>query len=83
MEQAFNAAKTALAAATELEHPQADFPISLMVNASGTHVGAVLQHFRHLSRAPLSFFSKKLSPAETRYSAFNRELLAVYSATFA
>ena len=28
---------------------------------------------------PLSFFSKKLSPAETRYSAFDRELLAVYA----
>ena len=31
--------------------------------------------------SPLSFFSKKLSPAETCYSTFNRELLAVYSAT--
>ena len=29
---------------------------------------------------PLSFFSKKLNPAETRYSAFDRELLAVYAA---
>ena len=29
--------------------------------------------------AALLFFSKKLSPAETRYSAFDRELLAVYA----
>ena len=28
---------------------------------------------------PLSFFSKKLSPAETRYSPFDRQLLAVYA----
>ena len=28
---------------------------------------------------PLSFFSKKLALAETRYSAFERELLAVYA----
>ena len=28
---------------------------------------------------PLSFFSKKLSPAETRYSAFDLELLGVYA----
>ena len=28
---------------------------------------------------PLLFFSKKLSPAETRYSAFDRALLAVYA----
>ena len=30
---------------------------------------------------PLSFFSKKLSLSETRYSAFDRELLAVYATT--
>ena len=76
----FNAAKTALATAAKLEHPQADFPVSLMVYVSGTHVGAVLQHFRGSSWAPLFFFSKKMSPAETRYSALDRELFAVYSA---
>ena len=27
---------------------------------------------------PLAFFSKKFSPAESRYSAFDRELLAIY-----
>ena len=80
MEQAFNTAKTALAAAAELKHPQANFPISLMVNASGTHISAVLQHLRRSSWAPLSFYSKKLWPAETRYSAFDRELLAAWTA---
>src|SRR5678815_4865974 len=29
---------------------------------------------------PLAFFSRKLQPAETRYSAFGRELLAMYIA---
>ena len=29
---------------------------------------------------PIAFFSKKLSPAEKKYSAFDRELLAIYSA---
>lgn len=28
----------------------------------------------------LAFFSKKLSPAEQKYSAFDRELLAIYAA---
>ena len=28
---------------------------------------------------PIAFFSKKLSPAERKYSAFDRELLAIYS----
>ena len=67
MEQAFNAAKKALAAAAELEHPKADFPISLIVDGSGTHIGAVLrQHFRRSSWSPLSFFSKKLSLQRVR-----------------
>ena len=58
-------AKPALAAAAELEHPQADFPVSLMVEASNTHDEAVLQHFRCWSFALLSFFSKKLTAVET------------------
>ena len=52
--------------------------LSLAVDASATHVGAVFQHFRKGSWPPLSFFSRKLSAAEVRYSAFDRELLAVY-----
>ena len=34
LDHAFNATKSALAMATELEHPQADFPISLKFDAS-------------------------------------------------
>ena len=41
--------------------------------------GGVLQQFLNGMWQPLSFFSKKLNPAETRYSAFDRELLAVYA----
>ena len=59
MDQAFNTAKSALAA--KLKHPQGDIPISLMVDASNTHASAALQHFRHSSWAPLSFFSKNLN----------------------
>ena len=47
-----------------------------MTDASNTAVGAVLQ--RHV--ASISFFSKKMTLAETRYSTFDRELLAVYLA---
>ena len=83
MDQAFYAAKAASAAAAELEQSQTDFPISLMVDASIIHVGAVLQHFRCSSWAPLSLISKKLAltpPSETRYSAFDMELLVIYAA---
>ena len=59
MGQAFNAAKTALAAAAKLEHPQADFPISLMVDTSGTH-NTVLSYNTFVVRLGL------LSPSSRR-----------------
>ena len=74
MDQAFNTAKSALTAA--VEHPQTDFPISLMVDASNTHVSAVLQHF-HNKTLPTdvggqghsslkAFFLKRSKPGRVR-----------------
>ncbi|BHF84464.1 hypothetical protein SprV_0902761500 [Sparganum proliferum] len=77
---AFERIKTSLADATLLTHPAPEAPLSLMVNASTVAVGAVLQQHINDSTRPLAFFSKKLSPAETRYSTFGRELLAIYLA---
>jgi hypothetical protein len=55
--------------------------IALITDASSTHIGTLLQQRRfQQSWRPLAFFSQKLSPAESRYSAFDRELLAVHSA---
>ena len=77
---AFNATKEALANASLLSYPTADAPTCLMTDASDTAVGAVLQQYVDNTWHPISFFSKKMTPAETRYSAFDRELLAVYLA---
>nr|VZI41019.1 unnamed protein product [Spirometra erinaceieuropaei] len=77
---AFERLKTSLADATLLTHPAPEAPLSLMVDASTVAVGAVLQQHINNSTRPLAFFSKKLSPAETRYSTFGRELLAIYLA---
>jgi hypothetical protein len=58
--------------------------LSLAVDASNTHIGAVLQQWqpggggRSGDWRPLSFFSKKLDSAQLKYSAFDRELLAAY-----
>jgi hypothetical protein len=74
---ASQAAKDALAAATTLAHTRQAAEMALMVDASAGHVGASLQQ-RSSPKAgwqPLGFFSNKLAPAETRYSAFDRELL--------
>ena len=66
--------------AAELAHPYPQQPLSLQVDASGTHVGAVLHQGRGVSQQPLGFFSMKLDQAQQRYSAFDRELLAAYLA---
>nr|VZI36458.1 unnamed protein product [Spirometra erinaceieuropaei] len=76
--KSFNDVKAALASATLLAHPRADAQLTLMTDASSTAVGASLQQTVGGVLQPLAFFSKKLSPAETRYSVFGRELLAVY-----
>ncbi|BHF62295.1 hypothetical protein SprV_0200527700 [Sparganum proliferum] len=76
----FEQVKALLADATLLTHYHADAPTSLMVDASNVAVGAVLQQSLPDSTVPLAFSSRKLSKAETRYSTFGRELLAVYLA---
>lgn len=78
--QAFEKVKTSLSEATMLVHPQTDAPTCLATDASDTAVGAVLQQYIGNEWKPLAFFSKKLKPAETRYSTFDRELLAMYLA---
>nr|VZI41426.1 unnamed protein product [Spirometra erinaceieuropaei] len=55
-------------------------PLTLMTDASSTAVGASIHQTVNGVLQPLAFFSKKLSPAETRCSVFGRELLAVYLA---
>ena len=77
---AFKATKEALAKASLLFYPKSDAPTSLMKDASDTAVGAVLQQHIEGVWHPISFFSRKLTPAETRYSTFDRELLAVFLA---
>jgi cleavage and polyadenylation specificity factor subunit 1 len=43
-------------------------------------MGAVLQQRVEDTWQPLAFFSRKLSPAQQKYSAYDRELLAIYEA---
>ena len=79
MGNAFQHSKQALYNAVELGHPDPKAELFLAVDASETHVGAVLQQTtRGEGTRPLAFFSAKLDTAQTKYSAFDRELLAVY-----
>ncbi len=78
MQTSFLAAKSLLASAVPLHHPSPTAVLSLATDASDSHVGAVLQQRSSSSWQPLAFFSRKLSPTESRYSTFDRELLAAY-----
>ena len=64
----FSEIKHALANTTLFVHPIPNAPTSVMMDASDTVVGAVLQQHINGQRCPLSFFSRALTPAETCYS---------------
>ena len=76
---AFIKSKQILANATLLVHPDHSVPLNITWDAGDFAVGGILQQYIDNVWQPLSFFSKILTPAETRYSAFDRELLAVYA----
>ena len=76
---AFGNIKKALADATLLFHPKQEAPTSIMTDASSCAVRAVLQQYIDTQWCLIAYFSKKLKPAETKYSTFDRELLAVTS----
>ncbi len=64
-----------------LAHPTVGAELSVVVDASATHVGACLQQRLPGKKAwqPLGFFSKKLEAAQQKYSAFDRELFACFA----
>ncbi len=62
-----------------LAHPAPDANIAVATDASDTHIGALHQQVGG-SWQPLGFFSRKLNGAETKYSTFDRELLAAAQA---
>ena len=78
--RAFGKIKKMLADATNLSCVVPAAELCVACDASSQAVGAVLQQNVDGHWKPISFFSKKLSGAETRYSTFGRELYAAYAA---
>ncbi|GFX43937.1 retrovirus-related Pol polyprotein from transposon opus [Trichonephila clavipes] len=77
---AFQRCKQALADAALLAHPSPSAPLALHVDASDYAIGGALHQVVDSELQPLAFFSRKLTSSEKSYSAYNRELLAIYSA---
>jgi hypothetical protein len=66
--------------AVPLQHPAPNAELSLATDASGTHIRGVMQQKSGDHWRPLGFFSRKLTDTESRYSTFDRELLAAHAA---
>lgn len=79
-EEAFDNCKRKLAEAVLLAYPVVDAPLSVQVDASDYAVGAVLHQMVNEEVQPLGFYSKALSSAQLKYSAYDRELTAIYQA---
>ncbi|GFW70653.1 uncharacterized protein TNCV_1624841 [Trichonephila clavipes] len=63
-----------------IAHPSQDADLALMTDANDFGLGASLNEITSDDFKPLGIFSKKLTPAKTKYSAFDHELMAAYSA---
>ena len=78
LQDAFEEVKQSLIDATLLNFPSKNAKLSLTCDASNTDVGSVLQQLEGDLWKPLAFFSRKFNSAQSKYSAFDRELLAIY-----
>ncbi|GFU63341.1 retrovirus-related Pol polyprotein from transposon 17.6 [Trichonephila clavipes] len=77
---AFQRCKQALADAALIAHPSPSAPLALHVDTSDYVIGGALHQVVDSELQPLAFFSRKLTSSEKSYSAYDRELLAIYSA---
>ncbi len=76
---AFEKCKNKLGTAARLAFPRNDATVFLCTDVSNTAIGAALgQQLQNGRVEPLGFFSKKLSGAQLLFSAYDRELLAIY-----
>lgn len=79
-EKAFTELKNELAKQTLLAHPSETAPMRLVTDASDFGMGTVLEQKTNEGWVPLGFFSRKFTPAQKRYSTYDRELTAIQKA---
>ncbi len=76
-EEAFQRVKTALTSEPILRAPDFNCPFLVQTDASDTGLGAVLSQVQEGEKHPVVYISRKLSPAEQRYAAVEKEALAI------
>ena len=77
---AFKKVKKMRSDTTKLSHIQPNCELCLVVYASAIGIGAVQQQKYESEWKPISFFTRKLTEAETRCNTFSREMLATFAA---
>ena len=75
---AFSSVKNSLSEAALVAHPRPNATLALSTDASDVGIGATLEQRTEQGWQPVAFFSRQLRPPEQKYSAFDRELLALY-----
>lgn len=78
--KSFHSLKQALAEATQTSFLSPNSQLTLTTDASTSCIGAALEQTERGVVKPIGFFSRKLSTTETRYSTYDRELLAIFAA---
>ena len=71
--KAFAMAKKVIAKETLLAYPNFNKPFQIHTDASHYQLGAVISQ----DGKPIAFYSRKLNPAQTRYTTTERELLSI------
>ena len=79
MTSAFEATKHRLATAKLLVHPVPNADLQINTDASTKAIAGAIHQVVDGRPQPLGFFSRRTTPAESRYSAYDLELLAIYS----
>jgi cleavage and polyadenylation specificity factor subunit 1 len=80
LDKVFEECKASLSRAALLAHPDPSAMLALVTDASTNAMGGVLQQQVQDTWQPLAFFSRNLSPAQQKYSTYDRELLSIYEA---
>lgn len=75
---AFETCKLELKTAALLAHPCATAKLNIFTDASNFRVGAALHQTLNEKHEPLGFYSKRMTDTQQKYSAYDRELLAIY-----
>ena len=80
-EDAFEEIKQKYIKAPMLVHPDNTKPFLVYTDASNFAIGCVLKQYDDQGEArPIAFYSRQMTPPETNYEIYDKELLAIYVA---